>query len=75
MQPNAALIPFYLRLASVESAVEHAKEGVQQLEKAEQHQKNALPMRCIVALVVLIVIMLVILIAKHAPAQNNSNNR
>jgi syntaxin 16 len=58
----------------VESAVEHAKEGVQQLEKAEQHQKNALPMRCIIALVVLIVIMLIILIAKHAPAQNNNSS-
>ena len=27
----------------METAVEHAKEGVVQLEKAEENQKNALP--------------------------------
>jgi syntaxin 16 len=45
--------------------VEHAKEGIKQLEKAEEHQKNALPFRCIVLLVLLIAIMLVVLIVKH----------
>ena len=43
---------------NMESAVEHAKEGIVQLQKAEDHQKNALPFRCIVVLVVLISIML-----------------
>ena len=57
---------------NMESAVEHAKEGVQQLQTAEKHQKNALPMRCIAALVVLIVIMLIVLIVKHSPQQKSN---
>lgn len=50
---------------NMESAVEHAKEGVEQLVKAEENQKNALPLRCIILLVFLIFIMIVILIVKH----------
>ena len=57
---------------NMESAVEHAKEGVQQLQTAEKHQKNALPMRCIAALVILIVIMLIVLIVKHSPQQKSN---
>ena len=52
---------------NMESAVEHAKEGIKELTKAEQHQKNALPMKCIVALVVLIAIMLIVLVVKNTP--------
>ena len=45
-----------------EAAVDHAKEGVEELVKAEEHQKNATPVRCIAFLVLGIVIMLAILI-------------
>jgi syntaxin 16 len=58
---------------NMESAVEHAKEGIVQLQKAEEHQKNALPMRCIIVLVVLIIIMLIVLIVKNTPQQSSSN--
>jgi len=51
---------------NMETAVEHAKEGIVQLQKAEDHQKNALPFRCIVLLVVLIAIMLGVLVYKHS---------
>lgn len=54
---------------NMESAVEHAKEGIKQLEKAEEHQKNAMPFRCIILLVVLIAIMLVVLIVKHTSSK------
>jgi syntaxin 16 len=57
---------------NMESAVEHAKEGIVQLQKAEQHQKNALPMRCIIILVVLIAIMLVVLVVKNSPSQSSN---
>lgn len=57
---------------NMENAVEHAKEGVVQLEKAEEHQKNATPIRCIIVLVVLIIIMICILIWKHS--KNNDSN-
>jgi len=55
---------------NMETAVEHAKEGIVQLQKAEDHQKNALPFRCIVLLVVLIAIMLGVLIYKHSNKKN-----
>jgi syntaxin 16 len=51
---------------NMESAVEHAKEGIVQLEKAEEHQKNNIGMKCIILLVFLITIMLIVLIVKHA---------
>lgn len=51
---------------NMETAVEHGKEGLVQLHKADEHQKNALPFRCIVVLVVLIAIMLAVLIWKHS---------
>jgi syntaxin 16 len=50
---------------NMENAVAHAKEGVQQLEKAEEHQKNSLSIKCIILLVILIIIMVGILIWKH----------
>ena len=58
---------------NMESAVEHAKEGIVQLQKAEDHQKNALPFRCIVVLVVLIAIMLGVLIWKHSSQSKSSS--
>eukprot|EP01038_Epipyxis_sp_PR26KG_P010407 gene10407-13979_t len=51
---------------NMETAVEHAKEGVKQLTKAEDHQKSAMATKCIIALVVLIIIMLGVLIWKHS---------
>ena len=52
---------------NMEAAVEHTKEANVQLVKAETSQKNALPLRCVIALVVLIAIMLGVLIWKHSP--------
>lgn len=51
---------------NMENAVEHAKEGIVQLEKAEEHQKNAMSVRIIGALVLLIIIMLIVLVLKHS---------
>lgn len=51
---------------NMENAVEHAKEGVKQLHKAEEHQKANLAIKCIILLVVLIIIMIGILIWKHS---------
>jgi syntaxin 16 len=50
---------------NMESAVEHAKEGIVQLQKAEEHQKNSMALRCIVLLVVLIIIMIIVIVVKH----------
>lgn len=50
---------------NMEAVVEHTKEGIGQLEKAERHQKNARPMKCIICLSVTIFILLCILILKH----------
>ena len=60
---------------NMESAVEHAKEGIVQLQKAEQHQKNALPLRCIVLLIVLIAIMLTVLIVKHTKTSSSDSSK
>lgn len=51
---------------NMESAVDSAKEGVKQLEKAEEHQKNSMSVKCIIALVLLIIIMVGVLIWKHS---------
>ncbi|GMI62312.1 hypothetical protein ScalyP_jg5326 [Parmales sp. scaly parma] len=50
---------------NMEQVVEHTKEGIKQLEKAEAHQKSARPAKCIACLLVLIAVMLLILIMKH----------
>jgi syntaxin 16 len=50
---------------NMEAVVEHTKTGIQQLEKAEKHQKNARPMRCILSLLCLIGVLLIILALKH----------
>jgi len=50
---------------NMEAVVEHTKEGIQQLEKAESSQKNARPLKCIVFLVCLIAFLLLILVFKH----------
>lgn len=51
---------------NMENAVEHAKEGIVQLEKAEEHQKNAMSVRIIFVLVALIIVMLIVLVLKHS---------
>eukprot|EP00640_Fibrocapsa_japonica_P005698 CAMPEP_0113941088 /NCGR_PEP_ID=MMETSP1339-20121228/7088_1 /TAXON_ID=94617 /ORGANISM="Fibrocapsa japonica" /LENGTH=95 /DNA_ID=CAMNT_0000945135 /DNA_START=1 /DNA_END=288 /DNA_ORIENTATION=+ /assembly_acc=CAM_ASM_000762 len=50
---------------NMEQVVEHTKEGITQLEKAEAYQKSSHPIKCIAVLLVLIAIMLTILILKH----------
>ena len=50
---------------NMEAVVEHTKEGIQQLEKAEDSQKNSRPLKCIVVLMFLIVFLLIILVMKH----------
>ena len=55
---------------NMESAVDNATVAVTNLKKAEEHQKNALPMKCIIALVALIAIMLIVLIVKNTPKSN-----
>mmetsp|Transcript_33634 Transcript_33634/g.34262 ORF Transcript_33634/g.34262 Transcript_33634/m.34262 type:complete len:311 (+) Transcript_33634:76-1008(+) len=50
---------------NMEQSVETAKEGIVQLEKAEEHQKSAMSVKCIMVLIVLIAILLIILILKH----------
>ena len=50
---------------NMEAVVEHTKEGISQLERAEDSQKNARPMKCIICLSITIAILLIILILKH----------
>ena len=50
---------------NMEQVVEHTKEGLKQLDKAEQHQKSARPIKCIMLLLFLISIMLTALVLKH----------
>jgi len=59
---------------NMEVAVEHATEGKKQLDQAETHQKNALPCRCIIVLVILIAIMLGVLIWKHSDKTSTSSS-
>ena len=56
---------------NMETAVEHAKEGITQLHKAEEHQKNNVGMKCIIVLIILIVILMIVLIVKHQPSSKN----
>ena len=51
----------------MEMTVDHTKEGLVQLNSAEEYQKSANPIKCIIFLVLLVIIMLGILIAKHQP--------
>ena len=52
---------------NMEMTVDHTKEGLVQLNSAEEYQKSANPIKCIIFLVLLVIIMLGILIAKHQP--------
>merc|ERR1711957_824140 len=45
---------------NMEAVVEHTKEGIDQLEKAEGSQKNARPMKCIICLASTILVLLLI---------------
>lgn len=51
---------------NMETAVEHAKVGIQELHKAEDHQKNNPGLKCIIVLVILIFILMIVLIVKHS---------
>lgn len=55
---------------NMETVVESTKTGIKQLEKAEKHQKNARPMRCIICLSITVFILLFILILKHRPRRH-----
>lgn len=57
---------------NMEAVVEHTKTGITQLEKAEKHQKNARPMKCIVSLVMLICVLLLILVFKNRRRHHRS---
>mmetsp|Transcript_9305 Transcript_9305/g.12027 ORF Transcript_9305/g.12027 Transcript_9305/m.12027 type:complete len:231 (-) Transcript_9305:1472-2164(-) len=50
---------------NMEAVVEQTKEGIRQLEKAEEAQKSGRPMKCIIFLLILISILTLILILKH----------
>jgi len=50
---------------NMETVVEHTKEGIVQLQKAEKHQKSARPMKCIIFLLCVIGVLLLILVWKH----------
>jgi len=50
---------------NMEAVVEHTKEGIVQLQRAESHQKSARPMKCIIFLLCLIAFLLLILVFKH----------
>lgn len=51
---------------NMENAVEHAKSGVEQLQKAETQQKKNLAIKCILLLVLLNIIMVGILVWKRS---------
>ncbi len=51
---------------NMENAVENVKEGIKHLEKAEESQKNAMSVKCIIVLVLLIIILVAILAWKHS---------
>lgn len=51
---------------NMETAVTHAKQGVEQLDKAEGHQKKNLAIKCILLLVLLNIIMIGVLVWKHS---------
>merc|ERR1719215_2434733 len=50
---------------NMEAVVEQTREGIQQLEKAEEAQKSARPMKCIIGLLITIAVLVLILILKH----------
>lgn len=50
---------------NMEAVVEHTKEGIDQLEQSEKHQKTARPLKCIICLSSTIVFLLFILVLKH----------
>lgn len=50
---------------NMEQVVEHTKEGLAQLGKANENQKSARPLKCIAVLLVLIGILLTLLVLKH----------
>ena len=52
---------------NMEQVLENTKQGMEHLNTAEKHQKNAMPMRCIILLCVLICIMVIVLVVKHEP--------
>lgn len=58
---------------NMEQVLENTKEGLVQLHKAEDYQKSALPLKCVIALVILIFIMLGAMIMKHTVFKKKSD--
>jgi syntaxin 16 len=50
---------------NMEQVIESTKDGVAQLHKAEASQKQAMPVKCIAALLCLIAVLVLLLIVKH----------
>ena len=50
---------------NMEQTIDHTKDGMEQLKKAEDHQKNSLSIKCIILLCFLIFLLVVVLIFKH----------
>lgn len=59
---------------NMEQVIDNTHQGLKQLEKAEEHQKNATAFRCIIVLVILIVVMVAVLIGKHASTSSSSKH-
>ncbi|ETI45920.1 hypothetical protein, variant [Phytophthora nicotianae CJ01A1] len=51
---------------NMEQVVEQTEKGIEELEKAEETQKNSRPMKCIGLLLVMIFVMTVLLVLKHS---------
>lgn len=54
---------------NMEQTISHTEAGLEHLHKAEEHQKNALAMRCIFLLMFLIAVMLTALVLKHSDSK------
>ncbi|KAF1772099.1 Syntaxin-16 [Phytophthora cactorum] len=51
---------------NMEQVVEQTEKGIEELEKAEETQKNSRPVKCIGLLLVMIFVMTVLLVLKHS---------
>jgi syntaxin 16 len=56
---------------NMEQTLDHTKDGLVQLTKAEEYQKAGTPIKCIILLVFLNLIFLVILVVKHQGSKSN----
>ena len=59
---------------NMEQVVEHTREGIKQLEKAEEYQKSARPKWCIAFLLFSICALLVVIVLKHGKKHHNGSS-